>query len=161
MKKSGFTLVELVVTLIVVAILAATFAPRLASESINVGALAEQLAGDIRYVQSLSMTEGKRHCINLTAPSTSYSLTTDLLLAACPTAVTHPATGSSTVQLISGASITSVTNLPNGFAAFNGKGIPYTDAATTLAADAVITLTIGPDSRTVSISTQTGRVIVQ
>lgn len=156
-RTSGFTLIELVVVLLVVAVLAAVFYPRSAHQPIDLGAQAQQLAGDIRYVQSLAMTQGQRYRINLTA--TTYFFT---LADAGGTPVAHPAT-LSTAPIGLAASITmSWSNLPSNLLAFDGKGIPYTDnlATTPLAADAVITLSLGA-TRTVRVSPETGRALVQ
>ena len=83
-RQSGFTLVELMAVLIITAILAAFLIPRFSDQPINLAAQAEQLASDIRYVQSLSMTQGQRYRINLVAGST-YSMAD-----AIPVLVPHP-----------------------------------------------------------------------
>src|SRR3989344_9560466 len=64
---NGFTLVELVAIIILVALLAFTAIPRLPGPSLGVDSQAEQLAAEIRYTQSLSMTRGDRFLVNLTA----------------------------------------------------------------------------------------------
>lgn len=156
MKRSGFSLIELVVILIVLGILAASLLPRSTDRSISVGAQADQLAGDIRYVQSLAMTQGQRYRINLTATTYAFFAVSGAV------AVPHPATGSTTpIQLATGVTITiPPTNLPSSLVAFDGRGIPYTDAAATtlLAANAVITLTGAGGSNTLTILPQTGKV---
>lgn len=156
MKEAGFNLIELVVILIILGILAASLLPRSTDRSISVGAQADQLAGDIRYVQSLAMTQGQRYRINLTA--TTYAF----FAVSGGVAVPHPATGSTVpIQLASGITITiPPTSLPSSLVAFDGRGIPYTDAAATtqLAANAVITLSGSGGSNTVTISPQTGKV---
>ena len=66
-SDGGFTLVELIVTLLVIAVIAVIAAPKMSSEQVSVATEAEQLAGDIRYVQTLAMTQAQRYRINLTA----------------------------------------------------------------------------------------------
>ena len=74
-REYGFSLIELVVVIVLTAILVATFFPRASTKSsLTIAGQAYQLASDIRYVQSLSMTRGQRYCVNLT--STGYSMTT-------------------------------------------------------------------------------------
>src|SRR5687768_7643595 len=57
----GFSLTELIIVLVVMGILATVAIPRLAPTDINLPAQAGQLAGDIRYVQSLAMSRSVRH----------------------------------------------------------------------------------------------------
>lgn len=156
-RHAGFTLIEFVVVLILIGILAATFVAR----SSNKGALtftgqAQQLASDIRYVQTLSMTRGQRHCLNLTG--TGYSMTTSN----CSTSagVEHPA-GATFPVTLDGVAL-SWSNLPGNLVTFTGKGEPYTDAtaATALASNAVITLGGEGGPVYVCVSPVTGRVFV-
>jgi MSHA pilin protein MshC len=154
---AGFTLVELVIVLILLGILAISIIPRSPTKgSLTITGQAHQLASDIRYVQSLSMTRGQRFCVNLT--STGYSMTTSN----CSTSVgvEHPA-GMTFPIVLDGVTL-SWTNLPNNLVTFKGKGEPYTDAAATtaLAANAVITLNGDGGPLYVCISPATGRVFV-
>ena len=156
-SDGGFTLVELIVTLLVIAVIAVIAAPKMSSEQVSVATEAEQLAGDIRYVQTLAMTQAQRYRINLTA--TGYTFT---LADAGGTAVIHPVTGSSApINLNSGTTIgLSPAGLPNNLVAFDGRGVPYTDApaTTALAATATIVLSRGTASQPISISPETGKV---
>src|SRR5205814_6797883 len=71
----GFTLIELVLTMVLLGVLAVSFWPRAPTQqSMTLAARANQLASDIRYVQTLSMTRGVRFCIVMTA--STYSLRT-------------------------------------------------------------------------------------
>jgi type II secretory pathway pseudopilin PulG len=156
----GFTLVELIVMLLVVAVIAVIAAPKMSSDPISVATEAEQLAGDIRYVQTLAMTQAQRYRINLTA--TGYTFT---LADAGGTAVIHPLTGS-TAQ-INWNAWTAIalppTGLPSNLVAFDGRGVPYTDnlATTALAANATIVLSRGSASQQITISPETGKVTPQ
>jgi MSHA pilin protein MshC len=153
----GFTVVELVAVIVLVAILAITAIPRFQDRNaIDVSAKAQQLASDIRYTQSLAMATGQRNRINLAA--TSYQITTS---SGVP--VVHPATGSTAPISLGGVSLSGYNPpLTNNYLAFDAKGVPYTDVAgTTLNTNAVITLTESGSTRTVTVSPQTGRVAVQ
>lgn len=154
-RERGFTLIELVIAIIVIAILAISAIPRAPSEdSLTLRGRAERLASDIRYVQTLSMTTGTRHCLTVTA--SSYTLASD---ATCSTIVAHPAGFTQPVPLCSACLTTSLS--PGNQLRFDGKGQPYTDASTLLGSTATITLAGDGGPRTIAISPQTGRVIVQ
>jgi prepilin-type N-terminal cleavage/methylation domain-containing protein len=149
----GFTLVELVTTLILVAILAAYAMPRMPDRTIELGAYADQLAADLRYVQSRSMTQGARFCFHLTSAS-SYNIRTS----GCGTDVAHPATGMTAPVVLANVTITAV-NLSGGNAEFDGLGRPTTLAAP--GTDGELRLAGDGQTRTVRITADTGWVVVQ
>jgi MSHA pilin protein MshC len=153
----GFTLVELVVIITLLGILAFVAVPRFMNQgAVNVSVMAEQLANDIRFTQSLAMTSGQGNRINLTAAT--YQITTS---AGVP--IVHPVTGNTAPIPLNNASLSGYSPpLTNSYVAFDSKGVPYTDVATNtvLVANATITLTTGGNTRTVVISPQTGRVVV-
>ena len=156
-SNGGFTLVELIVLLLVIAVIAVLAAPKMSNDPVSVATEAEQLAGDIRYVQTLAMTQAQRYRINLTA--TGYTFT---LADAGGTAVIHPLTGSTApINWNAGTAIAlPPTGLPNNLVAFDGRGVPYTDApaTTALAATATIVLSRSTASQQISISPETGKV---
>ncbi|HEV2614610.1 MAG TPA: GspH/FimT family pseudopilin [Gammaproteobacteria bacterium] len=155
-RNAAFTLIELIVVIIIAAILAAIAVSRWPGTEINLNAQAQQLASDIRYTQTLAMSRAQDYRLNLTA--TTYSITTT-----GGAAINNPVTGNASVALGSGITITlSPTNLPSNLIAFNSLGVPYTNsgATTTLNSAAVITLTSGANTKTITIQPQTGRVTV-
>lgn len=149
---AGFTLIELVLVIIIVGILAVSSFSRLPGTTLTLGAQTDQMAADARLVQSLELTHGASYCLNVTA--SGYQITTTQ----CTTAVANPANGATTTSF--GAGITATTNLPNGYLAFMGAGVPYVSQTQPLTAPAVITLSAGGQSRTVSIAPETGHVSV-
>lgn len=157
-RDDGFTIVELIVIILLVGILAFSAAPRFLDKgSIDVSATAEQLASDIRYTQSLAMTTGQRNRINLTA--TTYQITTS-----SGGLLTHPATGATGPIPLNDVTLSGWNPpLTNDYVAFDGLGVPYSlvTSSTGLAGNAAITLSGGGHTRTVVISPETGRVIVQ
>lgn len=158
MRQTGFTLIELIVVLVLLGIFAAAvFVRAPARESLAADGRANQLASDIRYVQTLSMTRGQRFCI--VVGTSTYTLNATDAGNNCAAAIEHPAgLGPPVPACDSGACMT-----PSGFAGtlqFDGRGTPYTAAASPLATDAVVTLAQGGVSKTVTVSPVTGRVVV-
>ena len=155
-RNTAFTLIELIVVILITTILASIAITQWPGARINLNAQAQQLASDIRYTQTLAMSRATEYTLNVTA--TTYSITTG-----GGAAVNNPITGSATVTLGTGITITiSPTNLPNNLVTFNSLGEPYinTTATTALANAAVITLTSGGITKTITIQPQTGRVTV-
>jgi prepilin-type N-terminal cleavage/methylation domain-containing protein len=155
--QRGFTLQEMLIVIVLVGIISAIALPRMGNDPVLLSTQVDQLAGDIRYVQALAMTQAQRYRINLTA--TGYTFT---LADAGGTAVIHPLTGSAApINWNSGTAIAlPPTNLPNNLVAFDGRGVPYTDnlATTALAATATIVLSRGPANQQITISPETGKV---
>lgn len=147
MTGRGYSMIELVLTILLISIIAATAATLFPRGAVNLGAQAQQLAGDIRYVQSLSMTRGARHFINLQASGYSFANASG--------SVAHPG-GSASITL-QGITLTA----PSSSYGFDGKGVPY-DSSGALSADATLTLTdtASSQTRSVIITQQTGRVTV-
>ncbi len=54
---NGFTLIELVVIIMIISVLAVFVTANWPGLTLNLGAQTEQLAVDLRYTQSLSMTQ--------------------------------------------------------------------------------------------------------
>lgn len=156
-RHAGFTLIEMVVMLILIGILAVAFVPRAPSQgSLTFAGQVQQLASDIRYVQTLSMTRGQRYCLNFT--SSGYSMTTSN----CSTSagVEHPA-GASFPITLSGVTLAG-SGLPGSLVTFSTKGEPYSDAAATTPLSGTPYIALSGDGGTgyVCITPVTGRVFV-
>lgn len=152
LRQSAFTLVELVVVILLVGILAIAIYPRFSAPPITVGAQADQLAADIRYTQSLSLVRGERYCLYWGTSNSSYQIRS----AGCATAITHPASGSTTMNL-SNATFTA-SGLSTAYIEFDTKGRPTTISPPT--GSATLTLAGGGETRFLTVSGETGRVRV-
>ncbi len=80
-NQHGFTLIELVVIIIVLAIIAAVAIPRLGDvTSMKSGAAAEKIKSDIRYAQELAMTQNRSYRVYFNAspaPASGYAVVND------------------------------------------------------------------------------------
>ena len=158
LRSPGFTLVELIVVMVVLAILAAIFIPRSNNPAIVVSSQAEQLAADIRYVQSLAMTQGQRYRINFNPAASPPSYFFNDLVG---NPVAHPSGTTGSIAFAGGVSM-SLSNLPKNYVYFDGLGRPYTDTSpvTLLAPTATISVASGGSTRAVQIFPETGMVRV-
>lgn len=156
-KGKGFTLIELIMIILILAILAVFAFMSMPQTTFILDAQIQQLESDIRYAQALSMTKGQRYRWVKTS-STTYQV-----LNMAGTAVILPS-GKTTITLNSGITFGTLTNLANNLVAFDGNGVPYTTAdspGTALAATATIPLVLNGQTQTISVTPQTGRVLVQ
>lgn len=157
LRQAAFTLIELVVSIVVLATVAAIALSRIDTDGFAVSTEAAKLADDIRYVQTLGMTQAQRHVMQLTAPR-SYVITDDTGIA-----VKQPSGGVAGSQALAPAiSFGALSGLTSSYIGFDGRGIPYTASPlTALTSNASIPIVAGNSSRTVVIEAQTGRVTVQ
>ncbi len=149
----GFSAIELVVVILLVGILAVFAAPRwIGTQVLTLPATTAQLAANIRYTQSLAMSQGQRYRINLTA--TTYQIT-DMVGGS----VLQPVVGGTAPVTIAGVTLTGFNPpLTNNYVAFDTKGVPYISATAVLAGAATITLTAGAETGSIVIAPETGRV---
>ena len=150
--------------LLLIAILAFVASPRLSENTLELSGQAEQVATDIRYAQTLSMTRGAalgtqgRYCIFFTATGYQYRNNGNSYATPCTVAVNHPATGSSAAIVLSGTAV-STANLTGNYLEFDTKGQPSSLVAP--GSDATITLTATGGPRAVVVSPVTGKARVQ
>lgn len=157
--QAGFTLVELITVLVVVAILAAVAAPRFFTrQSFEERGYYNEVQAALRYAQRLAIAERREVCVALTAASVTLSLNpTTTLGAACTAPVCMPADATPPPCAIAvPAGLTLAMAFPNASFRFNGLGQP-TDNAGALLGNQAITLT-GMDARTITVWGQTGYV---
>lgn len=155
--QPGFTLIELVCTIVLLGILSISAFMIWPGTTINIGAEAQQVADDIRYTQSLSMTQGERYRFVITS-STTYQIVNSN-----GTAVLN-AVGSSTTTLNNQLSFGALSNLPNQLIAFDGNGNPYVTTGSpgsALLVTARIPINGEGATKTITIAPQTGSVLLQ
>lgn len=147
-SETGVSLIELVLVLIIAGILAAAALDRLPGAGLSLGGQCDALVAEIRLVQTLELTHGASYCLRLLPAA--YQLETQQ----CTTPITNPTTGLTTTALGVGMTVTS--NLPNGYVAFYGPGVPYVAPGTALVNPALITVSAGGQTQQISIAPQTG-----
>lgn len=168
MQKTGFTLVELVMILLVVAILSVAMMTDLVSSlsSVRLEAARWKLKSDIIYAQNLSVTQGLNHGVIFDPDAETYSLysqTTDNIVNDPQT--TNPFTINYTTDPsfkgigINSASLGSPTT---NRLEFDSYGAPYFDDATVpankLIVDGTIILGSGGSTMTITITKETGKI---
>lgn len=149
---SGFTLIELVTVMVLLATLATLAAPRFAHNDATVPAQADQLARVLRHAQALAMSQGRALTVDIQS-ATSYAITDG---APTPTTIRDPAGQLQAYTLSSNVTLSGpVLQLE-----FDSLGRPL-DGANLAAATRSWTLS-GPGGSTAAVSVQpvTGFVAV-
>lgn len=157
--QAAFTFLELVVVLVLMGALAAITVPKFETNLFKGTSEADRFANEIRYVQSLAMTQGQRHLVQITAPR-SYVFKTG-----SGVQVKSPNSGTtSTVQTLdSTVSFGTLVNITASSIGFDGRGVPYTgvSALTAVTLQMSIPIVSGSNTRTVTVDPESGRVTVQ
>src|SRR5438445_9627196 len=118
--ERGFTLRELIIVMVIVGIISAIALTRTGNEPVILATQVDQLAGDIRYVQALAMTQGQRYIISFPS-ATSYRF-----LDSAGNPVVHPANGSNAAITLGAGVTVALATAPAGNAlGFDGRGAPY------------------------------------
>ena len=157
-NQHGFTLIELIIIIVLLAIMAAVAIPRMGDvTSMKAAATAEKLKSDIRYAQELAMTQNRSYRVYFNtspAPASGYAVVNNAngngtWGEAGEFAPDPSGKGNLSVTLNSGdyAGVTASSSVNP--IEFNSLGRP-TGGATTI--------TVSPGSYTITISAETGAV---
>lgn len=150
-NDKGFTLVELVIVLVLLVIILVVTVVKWPSKSIELDALANQVASNVRYTQALSMSHNERYRIYFA--SDNYSIADNNGIA-----IKHPAAQSALISLHNGI----VFNHPPtpSCIAFNGKGAPCDCNDGSLLNNEIVQLAAGSATKNVLITETTGYVSI-
>lgn len=142
----GFTLIELVLTMLVIVVLAVTAATRIRLEKRDLDAVAKVLRSNLQFAQDLAMTHGSIYGFHVSS-FTSY----EIFEGAAGFPVTNPLGGQPFVVDMAPVQF---SGTPADIA-FQASGQP------SIAADATITLVGGSSTRIVTVQQDTGFVTIQ
>jgi prepilin-type N-terminal cleavage/methylation domain-containing protein len=163
MKKSGFTIIEIVMVIVIVAILAVISIPRFQNYYyIKLQAAVKKVVSDIRYAQQLALAEHTNYEVVFNTGSATYSVqrSSDSSYATDPYTRANLTTNFSSDAKYGGISISS-TSLTSGTLQFDWQGVPQDSLGTPITSEATIGLSYRGNSFTIYITPNTGRVRVQ
>lgn len=157
---AGFTLVELITVILLVAILSAVAAPRfMQREAFEERGFFDGTRALLKYAQRLAIAERREVCVTLAAASVALTLNpTTIPGAACSAAVIAPGgdTAFPTYTITAPAGL--VLAFPNAVFRFNALGQPIDNATGALLGNQAISLT-GSGVRTITVAGETGHVL--
>ena len=151
----GFTLVELVVVIVLVAILAAVAIPRLNTQTFDTVGFYQEVLSSVRYAQKESVAKRRVVCVTLGGNSVTVRFAKNTSSFTCDTDLTSPRGGSPfTVTASSGVTLSSAPSI--GAFYFDPLGRPL-DAAGVSSPQRTITIT-GDGTQSFIVETETGYV---
>jgi MSHA pilin protein MshC len=154
-KLVGFTLVELVVTLIVVAILAVVAIPRLNTHTFDTVGFYQEVLSSVRYAQKEAVAKRRVTCVILAANSVTVRFAKNTSVFTCDADLTSPRGVSPfTVTAASGVTLSSAPSIATFF--FDALGRPF-DAAGVSSPQRTISIT-GDGTQSFVIEPETGYV---
>ncbi|MHB8453797.1 MAG: type II secretion system protein [Acidiferrobacterales bacterium] len=150
----GFTYLELIVAIVIIAVLAAVASMRFNPTDSTAPYQADLLARNIRHMQMLAMTWGQT--LRLTATSSGYSI-------ACATGTTGPCTASPVLDSATGSAFSVVlansVTMSGPATDIDSLGRPVS-GTTPLTTKSVFTLNAGTQTWSVTVAPITGFVTV-
>lgn len=164
--SAGFTLIETIIVMVVVAILAAVVILRNPFDSIKLSSATRKVAADIRYVQKLAISNQTRAGIVFSGISYSvYPNITDLATLAESPGDTCSSDGANkfVVNFTQPrcSSFSNVTIAPNPLTiAFNSLGKPVNSSGGSLTTQTV-TVSYKGNDKSITVEEETGRVSIQ
>lgn len=156
MRNHGFTLIELIIIIMIVAIIGVFIVIRMPNQgAMDLPHQASQVTNNIRYAQASAMSANMRYRFYFDA--NNYSVAMFNQTTGSETFISFPMVNSTTVDLVAGSSF-SKPPTPNCFA-FNGKGQPCDCISGALiTTDITVRLTMSGLTRDIIITAYTGYI---
>lgn len=144
-NHDGFSLLELLILLVIIGFVMALVNFSIPSKtSFQSDTFLGVFAQDLRLTQVLSMSQNQRYRIVIGA--SSYQI-----LNQNGVAISHPETGAASIVYPTGLTLTPATTV-----IFDSLGQPYDGSSAALTSTLTFTISSGGNSKTVSITPQTG-----
>jgi len=151
-SSGGFTLIELVTVLVILAVISAFIASRGSTLNTDLTARLSEVRSQLRFLQLRAMKNGTPVGLECDSADGTYGAR----YVANSTTIALPGETSATISL-SGKSMT----MTSFFFSFDANGIPYTGATPTKidsATNATISITAGGQTGTLTVTPETGFV---
>jgi MSHA pilin protein MshC len=141
---AGFSLVELITTLILVGILAVVAIPRLVGvEAYNTRAFSDRVLAGLRYAQKQAIAKRRKVCVSVLANSVTFQYASVAgAAAACDLPLAGPGGVSPFVVMAESSGAGNVVLAPVTTFSFNALGRPSTGQVFTVTGDSVVTIRV-------------------
>jgi len=151
----GFTLIELVVTMVIVTVLAVVAIPRLKTSTFDTVGFYQEALSAVRYAQKEAVAKRRVVCVGLTANTVTVSFAKGVGSFACDTELTSPR-GVSPFVVTAKAGVTLASVPAIGTLYFDPLGRPF-DSAILASVQRTISIT-GDGTQSFIIEPETGYV---
>lgn len=158
-RQSGFTQIELIVTIVLIGILSAVALPRFYSETGTEGrGFADEVSAALRFAQKTAIASRRTVCAALTAKTIQLSIASTAGNTTCDKNLSGPTGKTPHLVDASGGNFRNLTGFSGtvpGNLYFDTQGRPVNNSGTPLTAATTLSITGGP---AITIEAETGHV---
>ena len=156
-RSAGFTLVELIMTMIIIGIISAVAIPRFFDTDVfRARGFADQVQAALRYAQKVAIAQHRNVCVEVTAGTITLKIaSTSGAASVCDTPLIFSDGGNSITSPSAAITITLAPAAPATFS-FDALGRPYDELGTTPSTQKSFTVSGAPSS--IYVEAETGYV---